>query len=274
MKEEDYTQISKNAILSFIEHKQAFLKYNETISLKELVSKYLLFYLRISEQSLKILKSTTSEEDKAKHMDTILLNFCSIPKTDNSIEVGITNDEHPWYKLLNEYKNHILFYIFDEEQLLKLIPLIKSIELPSILLTEFEVIDGVDLPECVSVLDFEFSLEIIYKNNFIATNFPILYHYLNTFEQLFQLLLPSGVIIWDESLFQQEAIRAVSHKHHLKTICFTNGTTKNDIVNSRNNKFYDYNFILCNDNLRKVEENNIYPISIIRTLLSKDAKFY
>ncbi len=264
MNESKQQETDTEIISNFIEQRKEYLNYYSGLNLKRTVSAYLHFYLSVLKHDVHGNLSANYE------ICEFLLEKFGLSKNVPSWNLKYTHsinpiNKHPWYRLLKEHQEQIVFYIFNEDQLHALTPLIKSITHPILLLTEFGVSEDTNLPDNISALEFDFSLKITYRNDFVETNFPILYHYLNSFEQLVQLLLPKGVIFMDGYLFQQEALFVVAKRYNIKTICIQEDKSKYI-------KFYydcnycDYNYILCGNSLRKEGENNIYPLSSIQNI--------
>lgn len=60
--------------------------------------------------------------------------------------------QHPWYDALISYREHLLVYLFDEQQLRYLTPLITALNQPVVFLSEYDLPDDTDLPAYVTHL--------------------------------------------------------------------------------------------------------------------------
>ena len=144
--------------------------------------------------------------DIQKHLDT----FQTFPNKITDI-AEIELHKHYWYEMLSDYKNQLIVYVYNKRLLQYLIPLIKKIDQPVLLLSEYELPDETDFPESVTALTICFSEEKMFSNPFIEKYFPRFFHYANTFSILLRILQPKGIISI-EGCHNQERLLAVFAK--------------------------------------------------------------
>lgn len=124
-------------------------------------------------------------------------------------------EDHSWYESLCQYKNQIVVYLFSIEQLHRLTPLLQQLNEPIILLSECELSDDVDLPENVTVLYLDFSIEKVFLNRIIEHRFPLVFHYTNTFDILLRILEPRQVMCIEQHLFQEQLLESITRSYHI-----------------------------------------------------------
>lgn len=121
--------------------------------------------------------------------------------------------EHPWHERLSEYKGVLIVYLFNARQLQYLTPLLQKVKHQVLLLSEYDIIEETDLPNNITALSFEFSNEILFTNTVLKQHFPLVFHYANTFEILFQILCPCGVICLEGCHFQEQLLAVIAESH-------------------------------------------------------------
>ncbi len=124
--------------------------------------------------------------------------------------------------LLYPYRYQVLIYILNKRQLNYLTPLIQQINQPVLLVTEYELPDETDLPDYVTAIKISFLKEVHYSP-FLYNNFPQVFHYLNTFDQLLNVLQPCCTILLEGCHYQQEIITIISKKLSIPSICIQQG---------------------------------------------------
>lgn len=126
--------------------------------------------------------------------------------------------QHPWYKTLIPYKGRLLIYVFNECQLLYLTPLITALNQPVLLLSEYDLPEGVDLPDYVTAITFKFTKVRICANSFVESKFPLVYHYFNSLDILIQILSPRGILILEGYHHQEKVLAIVGHSYGIPSI--------------------------------------------------------
>ncbi len=124
--------------------------------------------------------------------------------------------------LLQPYKHQVLIYILNIRQLNYLTPLIQQINQLVLLVTEYELPDETDLPDYVTAIEIGF-LKEVYYSPFLYDNFPQVFHYFNTFDQLLNALQPRCTILLEGCHYQQEIIAIISKKMSIPSICIQQG---------------------------------------------------
>lgn len=72
-----------------------------------------------------------------------------------------------------------------------------------------------ELPEYVTELPIEFSNERLLSDKYLELQFPLLYHYANTFDILFQIIRPCGVICLEGCHFQEQLLATISESYDI-----------------------------------------------------------
>ena len=124
--------------------------------------------------------------------------------------------------LLYPHRHQALIYILNERQLKYLTPLIRKINQPVVLITEYELPEDTDLPDYVTAFEIGF-LEERYYCPFLYVNFPQVYQYFNTFAQLLNMLQPCCTILLEGCHCQQEMIAIISRSLSIPSICIQQG---------------------------------------------------
>ena len=168
-----------------------------------------------------------------------------------------SKDNDDLYSLFYPYRNQIFIYIYNRRQLDYLIPLIRQLNQPVLLVSEFELPDETDLPGYVTAMEIEF-LKEKYYSPFLYDNFPHVYHYVNTFDQLLSFLQPRCTLLLEGCHFQQEIIAVISKSMSIPSICIQQGWPS--ILNSYfRNMQYAYYFTWGNLFNRLWSERNEIP---------------
>lgn len=150
-----------------------------------------------------------------ERVDTFLKMFNKESRRED-LEEKITDiKEHPWYELLSEYNGVLIIYLFNARQLQYLTPLILKLNQLVLLLSEYDIPEETELPEYVTVLPIEFSNENSLTDKNFELHFPLLYHYVNTFDILFQIIRPCGVICLEGCHFQEQLLAVVAESYDI-----------------------------------------------------------
>ncbi|HCO66206.1 MAG TPA: hypothetical protein DIT04_00360, partial [Dysgonomonas sp.] len=89
------------------------------------------------------------------------------------IDLGFNNsakpksDDHPLEELLKPYKDRILIYCINQRHIDYMLPLLRNITQPSILLLEENLIEPDDLPDNMLVLEYSLLKETYFNNDFL-----------------------------------------------------------------------------------------------------------
>lgn len=136
-----------------------------------------------------------------------------------SVELLTTFDitQHSWYDALISYREHLLVYLFDEQQLRYLTPLITALDQPVVLLSEYDLPDDTDLPEYVTAITLEFSEMRWCANSFLESNFPLIFHYFNTLDILVRILSPKEIFILEGYHYPEKILTVVGHSYGVPT---------------------------------------------------------
>lgn len=144
-------------------------------------------------------------------------SFLGLFKKDNSGESQekelVDVKEHPWYELLNGYRGMLIVYLFNARQLQYLTPLLQKLDHPVLLLSEYDIPEETELPEYVTALTIEFSSKSSFIEKKFERHFPLIFHYANTFDILFQILRPCGVVCLEGCHFQEQLLAVVAESN-------------------------------------------------------------
>ncbi len=123
--------------------------------------------------------------------------------------------KHEWYQCLKHLSGQLVFYIYNNEQLYFLLPLIKKINRPIVLLLEPGVNDDLTVENNVKAIEIDFISGLkLYDNQFIEANFPEAYEYYNTFIFLMEVLSPEGIVFVESDYFQQQILSVIAQKNN------------------------------------------------------------
>lgn len=117
----------------------------------------------------------------------------------------------------------LLVYLFNSRQLSYLVPVIRQLNRPVVLLSEFEVPENTDLPDSVTALEIVFLKDIRFRNPFLEKHFPVLFHYFNTFYRLLTMLKPQGILTLEGCHCQEQILAVLGHNLHIPTFCIQQG---------------------------------------------------
>lgn len=115
-----------------------------------------------------------------------------------------------WIETLSAYQNSVLVYVYDDEQLKVLLPIVRQLDSSVLLLAEYELPDDTDVQEEVAALRLELVPEEYLYNPNLKRNFPVLYQYVNTFDALIQLLSPSRIVCCESDLYQVVLLKTIA----------------------------------------------------------------
>ncbi len=192
-------------------------------SVKTALSHQLYYQLMQEKESYSQCRIKGMDVNKAMNkIDKYLNSFQFLSSsTTETPKVDLRN--HDWYKMLSDYKNLLVVYVFNQRLLQYLIPLIKKIEQPILLLSEYELPDEIDLPESVTALTLAFSDEKVFSNPFIEKYFPNLFQYANTFSILMQIIEPKGVLCLEGCHLQERLLAIFSQSNKIPVIGIQQG---------------------------------------------------
>lgn len=174
---------------------------------------------KYNEERLNGISANVLMEDFSKQLDA---RFAWSEKETQHVESYSTENEE-WKNALSEYKNQPIIYLFNERQLNYLMPLIQKIPYPIVLLCDFDISESIEFPDSVSIIEFGISPIFIYRNEYLGTKFPIIYHYVNTFEQIVSGIGPTGIIFLEGCHLQAKTLNIVARGYNVKTICIQQG---------------------------------------------------
>lgn len=117
---------------------------------------------------------------------------------------------HPWHEVLDGYKGTVLVYVSDTSQFQCLLPLLRKFDVPALLLSEYDLPEDTDLPNCLTTLTMEFSPQRVFRHPVFEVRYPLLFHYANTFDILLRLLCPRAVLCIEGSRWQEQLLAIVA----------------------------------------------------------------
>lgn len=165
---------------------------------------------------------------------------------------------HPWHNALSPYRRRLLIYIHDESQFETFLPLVSELNRPILLLSEYEIPEGVEVPDYVEALTMEFASTHQFANSFIERNFPSLFHYFNTFDLLLKILHPEGVLLIGKKLYQERILVAVSSFYEIPFMCMSPIVSANISGNAYVNEAKHVNRILKCDYLKNATQPRLH----------------
>lgn len=188
------------------------------VNLKEVIQIYLFYRLGLNRNHyIKQRQNGKNINDSIKHIDNYLEEL-SKQECHSEYEQKLDNIKtHPWAEILDGYKNALLIYVLDKRQFHSLIPFLRKINMRTLLLSDFEISDNIELSESITALTIEFSEQKIVSNTYLELNFPLIFHYYNTFETLFKILNPKAVICLDGCHFQERLLTLLAKKYLIRS---------------------------------------------------------
>ena len=160
--------------------------------------------------------------DKAMEQIDSFLNSFEIGKGEQNYDL-LDIENHCWCNLLSEFEGALIVYIFNERQLKYLTPLLQKIDCPVLLLAEYDISEDIDLTESVNALTFAFSDKKIFEDKILEHNFPLVFHYTNTFSILLRILNPCGVLCLEGCHFQEQLLAIVADNLNIPSYCVQQG---------------------------------------------------
>lgn len=147
-----------------------------------------------------------------KRMDGLLEVFKKDKQeTENGLYAVLSDiREHPWYEVLSENQGALIVYIFNARQFDCLTPLLQVMDMPTLLLSEYDIPEDTDLPETVMTVSLDFSMQRVFADKEFEYKFPLVFHYTNTFDILFRILRPRGVVCLEGVHFQEQLLASVA----------------------------------------------------------------
>lgn len=130
---------------------------------------------------------------------------------------------HPWHEVLDGYKGVILVYVSDAGQFQYLLPLLRKFDAPALLLSEYDLPEDTDLPDCLTAMTMEFSPQRVFRHPVFAIRYPLLFHYANTFDILLRLLCPCTVLCLEGSRWQEQLLAVVASVRGVPSCCMQQG---------------------------------------------------
>lgn len=156
-----------------------------------------------------------SIDEAMERVDAFMKMFNEESSGENQEEKRADMKAHPWYELLSEYKGVLIVYLFNARQLQYLTPLLLELNHPVLLLSEYDIPEETELPEYVTALPIEFSNENTLTDKEFKLHFPLVFHYANTFDILFQIIQPCGVICLEGCHFQEQLLAVVAESYDI-----------------------------------------------------------
>lgn len=148
--------------------------------------------------------------------------------------------KHEWYQSLKNLSGQLVFYIYNNEQLYFLLPLIKKMNRPIILLLEPGINDDLTVENNIKAIEIDFSSNLkLYNNQFVEANFPEVSKYYNTFSFLMEVLSPEGIVFVESDYFQQQILSVVTQKKNIACLTIQQ-KCPSTLCLSHQKKYYQY----------------------------------
>jgi hypothetical protein len=141
----------------------------------------------------------------------------------HSSEYKFDIKKSPFYEMLLPYKNQIVIYVFNLRQLVYLTPLIQGLQQPILLLSEFDIPEETDLPEYVTAMELEYMADYKFSNPFLEKIFPFMFHFLNTYDCLLEILNPKGIIVLEGCHLQEHVLGLICNQLKIPSFCIQQG---------------------------------------------------
>lgn len=145
------------------------------------------------------------------------------------IDLGFNNsakpksDDHPLEELLKPYKDRILIYCINQRHIDYMLPLLRNITQPSILLLEENLIEPDDLPDNMLVLEYSLLKETYFNNDFLQNKFTTIFYYYNTYDILIRYLSPKSIVFLEGGHLQGRILAEVAQRYECVSYCIQQG---------------------------------------------------
>lgn len=156
-----------------------------------------------------------------KRVDGLLKTFRYSDKEEQ--EEWIDFELHPWKEALAEYSGYLWIYLYNERQLHYLLPIIHRITRPVLLLLDFELPENIEVQDNIFALRIPFSSGKLYANDYLENNFPRLHQYTLSFDILYQLTKPCGIVCLEGCHIQEQILAVLGKSYDKPTICIQQG---------------------------------------------------
>lgn len=209
MKEEDYIVLN-DYVNKYLD--KSITKFNN-LELRQVIHSFLLSLLSLVKQSSNMFSC-----EKGNLKDVLDIFFKLSCKNNsfqciNNSEFDINN--HPWKKPLEPCVGCLLVYVYNEQQLNSLLQIVEKINMPILLLSEFDISEDIEFTNSVMSICFEFSeVKFISDINF-EIKYPLLFHYVNTLTIIFELIKPKAFICLENIHYQEKLIEIIAEKYQV-----------------------------------------------------------
>lgn len=209
MKKEDYIVLN-DYVNKYLD--KSITKFNN-LELRQVIHSFLLSLLSLVKQSSNMY---SCEKGELKDMFDSFLKLSGINdrfQYINDSKFDINN--HPWKKSLEPCVGCLLVYIYNEQQLNSLLQNVEKINMPLLLLSEFDISEDIEFTNSVMSIYFEFSeFKFISDTNF-EIKYPLLFHYVNTLTILFELIKPKAFICLENIHYQEKLIEIIAEEYQV-----------------------------------------------------------
>lgn len=128
-------------------------------------------------------------------------------------------------EILSPYRKSIVYYAYNQRFLELVLPLLSKLDGTVVVLTMADILEPANWPENVQLIEFPVLKSIMeYKNPFLGTVFPILYHTFNNLAFLTKFLEPRSIILPEgANVIEYKMLAVLGKVHGVPTICLQHG---------------------------------------------------
>ena len=164
-----------------------------------------------------------SEQQCYSKLETRLLSLLPTKDFITRISKGIKLKD-PINPKISFYKNSLIFYIYNNRLLDYLLPIIKEINRPTILLLEPGIYEEIEVPEWIVALEIDYELiqsdeELNYKNDSLIKGlyFKLLVN------EILKIIHPDGLVFLEGCHYQEKIAAYLGKELQIPTICIQHG---------------------------------------------------
>lgn len=125
---------------------------------------------------------------------------------------------HPWKDSLKNYTEQFLIYIFNNDFLKNIYPIISNIPYNTLLLSEQTITENFEFNGNFTELPIDFTFIKKHENSFLERNFPFIYFYANTFSWFISILHPQAVILFEGNYIQLHILGLLAKRYRIPSI--------------------------------------------------------
>jgi len=149
-----------------------------------------------------------------------------LPTTNEVIKdkISWTKETSCYYTALKPLEKRMLFYCKNYRQFIYLLPVLKAIKEPIMILAKFQIPADIDLGSFITMVEFDVvSEEVCIQNEYVEQHFELIFEYANTFSILLDILNPKAIFVLEGCHEDMEILATIAKKQNIPSICIQQG---------------------------------------------------